>query len=92
MTNLYAPSWDNNTRFTADKAVRNLLSIGVPAAKIGVGVAMYGRGWTGVANYTGSPFTGHATGPCKGTYDQGVEDYKSIMKECTGAGWSVGYD
>jgi chitinase len=54
---------------------------------------MYGRGWTGVKNYqAGNPFTGTATGPVSGTWENGVVDYRDIVNNRMGAGWEQGYD
>ncbi|ELV7510813.1 glycoside hydrolase, partial [Aeromonas veronii] len=76
-TNLYAASWDPATKYTTDKAVNQLLAQGVDPGKLVVGAAMYGRGWTGVSGYQGNnPFTGKATGKVKGTWEDGVVDYR----------------
>ena len=92
-TNLFAASWDPNTKYTTDKGVKALLDQGVTPGKIVVGAAMYGRGWTGVSGYqAGNPFTGTATGPVKGTWENGVVDYRQIVNEYMGAGWEQGYD
>ncbi len=80
-TNLYAPEWNENEHYTADYAVRALLKQKVKPQKIILGVAMYGRGWTGVSNYqNNNPFTGIATGPVSGTWEDGVVDYREIEK------------
>ncbi|MGK4474041.1 glycosyl hydrolase family 18 protein [Aeromonas molluscorum] len=92
-TNLFEASWDANTKYTTDKGVRTLLGQGVTPGKIVVGAAMYGRGWTGVNGYqAGNPFTGTATGPVKGTWENGVVDYRQIVNDYMGAGWEQGYD
>ena len=92
-TNLFASSWDANTKYTTDKGVRALLGQGVTPGKIVVGAAMYGRGWSGVNGYqAGNPFTGSATGPIKGTWENGVVDYRDIVNNRMGAGWEQGYD
>ena len=92
-TNLFEASWDANTKYTTDKGVRALLGQGVTPGKIVVGAAMYGRGWTGVNGYqAGNPFTGTATGPVKGTWENGVVDYRQIVNDYMGAGWEQGYD
>jgi chitinase len=78
-TALYAPSWNPNEKYTTDYGIKTLLNQGVEPEKLVVGVAMYGRGWTGVHDYVGSnPFTGKATGPVEGTWEQGVVDYREI--------------
>lgn len=55
---------------------------------------MYGRGWTGVHGYTGdNPFTGTATGPIKGTWENGIVDYRQIVNQMLGKpGWEYKYD
>jgi chitinase len=79
-TTLYAPSWNPKEHYTTDFAVRALLKQKVENKKIVVGVAMYGRGWTGVSGITDdNPFTGVATGPVKGTWEDGVVDYRQIV-------------
>ncbi|MCH1928741.1 glycosyl hydrolase family 18 protein [Shewanella sp. A25] len=92
-TNLYEASWDPNTRYTTDNGVKALLAQGVTPSKIVVGAAMYGRGWSGVHGYSGNnPFTGTATGKVKGTWEAGVVDYRQIVNDYMGAGWSYSYD
>lgn len=92
-TNLYEASWDPDTRYTTDKGIKALLAQGVTPGKIVVGAAMYGRGWTGVNGYTGNnPFTGTATGKVKGTWEDGVVDYRQIVNEYMGSGWTYSYD
>ena len=60
-----------------DAAVAALTGAGVPAAKLVAGVAMYGRGFTGVAVKPGRPFTG---APHAGTYPApgGSADYREL--------------
>ncbi|MFQ2013398.1 glycosyl hydrolase family 18 protein [Aeromonas veronii] len=92
-TNLYAASWDPDTKYTTDKAVNLMLAQGVDPGKLVVGAAMYGRGWTGVSGYQGNnPFTGKATGKVKGTWEDGVVDYRDIVNNRMGAGWEKSYD
>ncbi|EGM70813.1 glycosyl hydrolase family 18 protein [Shewanella sp. HN-41] len=92
-TNLYEASWDPDTRYTTDKGVKALLGQGVTPGKIVVGTAMYGRGWTGVNGYSGdNPFTGTATGKVKGTWEAGVVDYRQIVNDYMGSGWTYSYD
>ncbi|AIU41293.1 chitinase [Sucra jujuba nucleopolyhedrovirus] len=78
-TAIYAPVWSPSEHYTADVAVRALLEQKVQQEKIVLGVAMYGRGWTGVSGYRDdNPFTGVATGPVTGTWEDGVVDYRKI--------------
>ena len=61
-----------------DAAVKTLTGAGVPAAKLVAGVAMYGRGFTGVAPPAkGAPFTGAAF---TGAYPapEGASDYREL--------------
>lgn len=46
-TALNASSWRPDTEYTTVNGVNALLNQGVDPAKIVVGAAMYGRGWTG---------------------------------------------
>ncbi|UOQ18844.1 chitinase [Olene mendosa nucleopolyhedrovirus] len=92
-TALYAPSWRPDEPYTADGAVRQLLAQGAPADKIVLGVAMYGRGWTGVTGYAdGNPFTGTATGPVPGTWEDGVVDYRELRSAIDAGRYAYAYD
>lgn len=92
-TPLYAPEWNKNEKYTTDFGVKYLLAQGVTPKKIIVGVAMYGRGWTGVHGYEGNnPFTGNATGPVKGTWQDGVVDYREIANGLASGKWVYKYD
>ncbi len=61
-----------------DAAARTMIAAGVPAAKLVAGVAMYGRGFTGVARpvpghgFTGEPHTGTYPAP------EGASDYREL--------------
>nr|AAB49933.1 chitinase Chia_Spl [Serratia plymuthica] len=66
---------------------------GVKPGKIVVGAAKYGRGWTGVSGYqNNNPFTGTATGPVKGTWENGIVDYRQIANEFISDEWQYSYD
>jgi chitinase len=81
-TTLYAPSWNPNELYTTHYAVESLTNQGVKPNKIVVGVAMYGRGWTGVSDYENDDyFSGTAKGPVSGTWEEGVVDYRQIKNE-----------
>nr|BAX08930.1 chitinase [Antheraea pernyi nucleopolyhedrovirus] len=81
-TTLYAPSWNPNELYNTDHAVKLLTNQGVDPRKIIVGVAMYGRGWTGVSNYENDNyFLGSSNGPVSGTWEDGVVDYRQIKNE-----------
>lgn len=92
-TPLYAPAWNPEETYTTDFGVKYLLAQGVNPKKIVVGVAMYGRGWTGVHGYKdNNPFTGNATGPVKGTWQDGVVDYREVANEIAQNKWEFHYD
>lgn len=92
-TPLYAPAWSPKETYTSDFGVKYLLAQGVNPKKVIVGVAMYGRGWTGVHGYEDNiPFTGNATGPVKGTWQDGVVDYREIANEIAMGQWEYKYD
>jgi chitinase len=75
-SDLYATT---NIGFNAHASVQHLLGRTVPPAKITLGIAMYGRGWKGVTGATPSnPFTGMGNGPIEGSWDDGIEDYKTL--------------
>ncbi|ASI88885.1 glycosyl hydrolase family 18 protein [Vibrio mediterranei] len=93
--------------YTADNGIQLLLAQGVPANKLVLGAAMYGRGWTGVTPDTltdpTDPMTGVATGKLKGStaqgvWEDGVIDYKGIKEYMLGPdntgvnGFEYGYD
>jgi len=63
--------WDTDAAATA------YISGGVPASKVIVGGAFYGRGWAGVPATNDGLFQS-ATGPSPGTWEQGVLDYHDI--------------
>ncbi|MGL5430988.1 MAG: glycosyl hydrolase family 18 protein [Vibrio sp.] len=85
---------ESASRYYASRGAELLLEQGVPAEKLVIGAAAYGRGWTGVHNYTnGNPFTGTATGPIKGTWENGVVDYRDIVNNHgSSQGFEYGYD
>ncbi|OEE32184.1 chitinase [Vibrio genomosp. F10 str. ZF-129] len=93
--------------YTADNAIQLLLAQGVPANKLVLGAAMYGRGWEGVVpsslNDPLDPMTGVGNGKLKGTsaqgvWEDGVIDYKGVKDFMLGAnstginGFEYGYD
>lgn len=91
-TALYPAAFRPDDDFNIDGAVTAMLGQGVDPAKIAVGVAMYGRGWSGVSGFSGSPFTGTASGPIAGTWEDGVVDYRQIAETMTSRDWQYGYD
>ncbi|AIW22006.1 chitinase [Vibrio coralliilyticus] len=93
--------------YTTDNGIQLLLAQGVPANKLVVGTAMYGRGWEGVTPDTltdpNDPMTGTGTGKLKGNtaqgvWEDGVIDYKGVKSFMLGAdntginGFEYGYD
>ncbi|AGQ20268.1 chitinase [Clostera anastomosis granulovirus A] len=78
-TPLFAPSWNPGETYTTDFSVRRLLNQSVESRKLIVGVAMYGRGWSGVHDQVNNNvFTGVATDKIAGTWEDGVVDYRNI--------------
>jgi chitinase len=68
--------------YNIDEAVGILTLAGMPPGKINIGVPFYGRGWTGVPNVNNGLYQ-KATGPARGTYEQGIDDYK-VLKNAPG--------
>lgn len=92
-TALHESSMKDETRYYTSRGVDLMLAQGVEPSKMVVGVAAYGRGWAGVTGtQPGNPFAGTATGPIKGTWEDGVLDYRDIANNHMGAGWEYGYD
>ncbi|MCA6093185.1 glycoside hydrolase family 18 protein [Streptomyces sp. SCA3-4] len=69
--------------FNTDATLTKLQSLGIPSSKLLLGLGFYGRGWTGV---TQSAPGGTATGPAKGTYEAGFEDYRVLKSTCPANG------
>ncbi|WP_196137214.1 glycosyl hydrolase family 18 protein [Aliikangiella sp. G2MR2-5] len=68
-----------NIGFNGHDAIQHLIGRNVPPGKITMGVAMYGRGWQGVTGaQPGNPFAGSGNGGIKGTWQDGIEDYKKL--------------
>lgn len=92
-TALYAPQWDSSEKYTADYAVHRLLEQRVKSDKIVLGVAMYGRGWTGVKVSAGeNVFNGLADGPVAGSWEDGVVDYRDIQAQIEQGAYNYTYD
>ncbi|GAD81279.1 putative chitinase [Vibrio ezurae NBRC 102218] len=85
---------EEESEYYTSRGVEILLEQGVPIEKMVIGGAAFGRGWSGVHGYVdGNPFTGEATGPIKGTWEDGVLDYRDIVDNHTPAqGFVQGYD
>ncbi|MFE2099012.1 glycoside hydrolase family 18 protein [Streptomyces sp. PTD9-10] len=69
--------------FHTSATIAKLKGLGIPAAKLLLGIGFYGRGWTGV---TQAAPGGTATGPAAGTYEQGIDDYKVLRTKCPATG------
>ncbi|MEU1825946.1 glycoside hydrolase family 18 protein [Streptomyces abikoensis] len=69
--------------FDTDATITKLQALGIPSSKLLLGIGFYGRGWTGV---TQSAPGGTATGPAKGTYEAGFEDYRVLRNTCPATG------
>ncbi|WP_407332655.1 glycosyl hydrolase family 18 protein [Enterovibrio sp. 27052020O] len=83
--------------YTTANGIDLLLAKGVPAEKLVVGAAMYGRGWTGVTEASMSdptnPMTGVGNGKVAGSWEAGVIDYKDVVTKFENkAGVVLGYD
>ncbi|MFC4334643.1 glycoside hydrolase family 18 protein [Salininema proteolyticum] len=68
---------------SADTSVRKLLSLGVPASKIYLGLGLYGRGWSGVEE--GAPGA-EATGVATGDSDPGAASYRWLREHAAPTG------
>ncbi|MBT2382214.1 glycoside hydrolase family 18 protein [Streptomyces sp. ISL-11] len=73
--------------FDSEATIGKLRSLGIPPSKLLLGIGFYGRGWTGV---TRSAPGGTATGPAKGTYEDGIDDYKVLKAKCPANGTVAG--
>lgn len=72
---------------TTDAAISKLISLGIPARKVLLGVGFYGRGWAGVS--VAAP-GGRATGPAPGSNEKGIEDYAVLRRTCPPTGTAGG--
>ena len=86
-TGLFAPAWNPADDYNVHQGLQAMLAQGVAGEKIALGVAMYGRGWTGATPPTGSTerLAGTATGKypaarskATGVWEPGVQDYWGI--------------
>lgn len=92
--NLYddpADPREPSKKFSADKAVKKYLAAGIDPKQLGLGLAAYGRGWTGATSV--APW-GPATDGAPGTYEKANEDYDKLKtlgtdhyNAATGAAW-----
>ena len=94
MTGLYAPSWNSTDKYNTHGGIQTLVTgQSVSPSKIAVGVAMYGRGWSGVSGWKGNHhLSGTATGKVSGTYEAGVLDYRHIASHIASGNWTYHWD
>jgi chitinase len=74
---------DLSRRLNVDAAVRAYLDAKVPAEKLVLGVPFFGRGWSGVKFANNGLYQPHKGLP-KGTWEEGVFDYKDLAKNYAG--------
>ncbi len=80
-------------KFHASRGIELLIKQGVPAEKMVMGVAAYGRGWQGIVDVVeNNPFTGKASGPIVGTGKLGGIEYRDIVKMQSNEAWQYFYD
>ncbi|HEY0001792.1 MAG TPA: glycoside hydrolase family 18 protein, partial [Actinoplanes sp.] len=72
---------------TTSATVDEMLRLGIPPAKVLLGIGFYGRGWTGV---TAAEPGGTASGPADGRYEKGIEDYEVLAARCPPTGSAGG--
>jgi len=85
MAGSYANANSPIVGFSAEEAVQHILARQVPASKVTIGAAMYGRGWKTVSNVqNGNPFTGTGGEGIAGSWEKGIEDYKKIESNMMG--------
>lgn len=71
------PSTGDAAQYNSNDAVLALLARGVPAAKINLGMASYGRGWTGVGATNNGLYQSGTAAP--GSLEPGIERY-AVLK------------
>ncbi|MEU6215588.1 glycoside hydrolase family 18 chitinase [Streptomyces sp. NPDC047023] len=72
--------------FNTDAALQKLIGLGIPAAKLQLGIPFYGRGWTGVTQETPG---GTATAPA-GPKEVGELPYRVLATSCPATGTIAG--
>ncbi len=77
----------DNPDFSIGSTIDAWIARGAPRGELVLGIPYYGQGWTGVS---GGLF-GTATGPAKGTFADGTEDWKRL-KELPKQGYRVHRD
>jgi chitinase len=66
--------------FSADLAITTYLNGGALASKLVLGIPYYGKGWAGVGG-TNNGLYQPSSGPARGTYEAGTEDYKKLVSK-----------
>ncbi len=83
--NLWDDPKDNRAadkRYSVDKAVKAYVNNGINPAKLGIGLAAYGRGWAGVSS--SAPWTNGSYQAAQGAWEAGNNDYDNIKNLGTG--------
>jgi chitinase len=81
------PGAPDNPDFSVDVAIRAYLDRGAPRDKLVLGVPYYSQGWTGITG-GGTGLFNLTTGPAKGVFADGIEDYKTV-KNLTAQGFKL---
>jgi chitinase len=77
-SNLFTSTLDpSSPRFSVADTVAAYLHRGAPARQLVVGVPFYSRGWAGVGAANHGLYQ-PSTGPAHGTFEDGVEDYRTV--------------
>jgi chitinase len=79
-----APDGTPERKYSVDHAVKAYIAAGVPRTKIVVGMPFYARGWGGVGKVNNGLYQAHARELPKGTWEQGVWDYKDLSANYIG--------
>jgi chitinase len=79
-----APDGTPERKYSVDHAVKAYIAAGVPRTKIVVGMPFYARGWGGVGKANNGLYQAHARELPKGTWEQGVWDYKDLSANYIG--------
>jgi chitinase len=64
-----------SSQFSVDKGIKAYIDAGIAPEHLGMGLAMFGRGWTGASQ--AEPW-GPAAGAGPGTWEPGMEDYDKL--------------
>lgn len=84
-------TYNTQAGFYASSVLDSLLAHNVPASKIVLGAAMYGRGWTQISGAQPDwPFSGVGQAKAKGSWEAGVLDYKDIVENYLGGSQGSG--